>query len=92
MLYTSTASSGVMTFGSACRWGGNAAKQDRDSHTGGSHQQATIKAGGVVGEKAYHRRVMDRLTTVLADVTHPLSLPEFDSRRIDRSGRQFRGA
>ena len=50
------------------------------------------KAEGIVGRKqeslhsAYHRLWTDRLNTILADETHP-HRPEFDSRRIDRSGR-----
>ena len=85
MFYTSTVSS-VLTFRSAC-WGGNAAKQDKD------RLEKNIKeAEGIVGRKqeslhsAYHRLLTDRLNTILADETHPLR-PEFDSRRIDRSGR-----
>ena len=63
MFYTSTVSS-VVIFGSAS-WGGNAAKQDRDTP-----EKVIQKAGGVVGRRqdsfdsAYNRRVPDRLTTM----------------------------
>ena len=57
--------------------------------TGENHQKR--RRGIVVRrqervDSAYHRRVTDRLNTILADETRPLR-PEFVSRRIDRSGR-----
>ena len=79
MCYSSTVS--VMTFGSAS-WGGIAAKQDRDSVEKVIKKAGREKARSF--DSAYHRRVTDRLITILADVTHPLR-PEFDNRRIGRS-------
>ena len=67
--------------------GGNLSKQDRDKL-----DKIVKKAGSVVGKKQEsidsicQKRLTDRLTSILADETHPLK-PEFDSRLIDRSGR-----
>ena len=50
------------------------------------------KAGGVVGRsqdcigQTYHRRVMDKLSGILQDDTHPLR-STFGGRVIERSGR-----
>ena len=85
MFYTSIVCS-VMTFGMTC-WGGNISGQDRNRLN-----KNIKKASGVVGRKQddvetmYQRLVTHKLTSVLADDTHPLR-PEFDSRRMDRSGR-----
>lgn len=85
MFYCSTVSS-VLTFGATC-WGGNITAQDK-----GRVDKIISKAEGVTGREeehfdlVYHRRLTDKITTILTDNTHPLR-EEFDSRRIDKSGR-----
>jgi hypothetical protein len=85
MFFLSTVGS-VLTYACVCWWG-NLSKQDSDRL-----EKIVKKAGSVVGKKqetiesVCQRRLTERLTSILADETHPLR-PEFDSRRIDRSGR-----
>ena len=85
MCYASTVSS-VMTFGS------RAGVDKQQNRTGTDWRKSCKRREGWWGEgkkpfySAYNRRVTDRLTTILADVTHPFR-PKFDSRRIDTNGR-----
>ncbi len=83
--YSSIISS-VLTYGLTC-WGGNMTKQDRNRL-----DKLIKKASGVVGKtqdsigQTYHKRVMNKLSGILQDDTHPLR-QTFDCRVIERSGR-----
>jgi hypothetical protein len=85
MFYCSSIVS-VLTFGLTC-WGRNLCKRDQDRLN-----KIIRKAGGVIGraqdtlDTLYNRRITNKLADILDDKTHPLRY-EFDSRRIERSGR-----
>ena len=74
----------VLTFGAVC-WGGNITKQDKDRI-----EKIIKKAGNVVGRRQetfdtlYNRRLTQKLTGILCDNRHPLSV-EFESRQSART-------
>ena len=85
MFYTAVIGS-IISFGISC-WGGNVSQTEKRRL-----DKQIKRASGVVGRKQddiatiHSRQVTKKLTAILADSNHPLFL-EFDSRRIDRSGR-----
>ena len=85
-IFYSSVISSIMSFGITC-WGGNMTETDKQRVN-----KQIRRAGRIVGreqddlETMYSRQLTKKLTSVLADSTHPL-YPEFDSRRVERSGR-----
>ena len=83
--YTATISS-VVLYGAVC-WGGNVAEREKERL-----DKIAKKAGSVIGKRQqtfdvlYEQKLSNRIRNILSDSTHPL-YSEFDTRRIDRSGR-----